>query len=372
MQKVLILGGGYGSLSFIKSLRVADLKDFEFTLITQEREHYQSVLLHEVISQARDITVKYEDILPKKIHFVQDKIKEIKRNAVLGEKGEYWYDLLILALGFSSDDFGIPGVKQYTHSLVNFKNSLEINQKLQERLKQGKTEIVVCGGGFSGIELLGNLALDLREKYHADFKLKCIEAMPNIIPMFSQEMALIAKAYLENLGVEFHLGSKILECKEDCVVIEKNGEQKEIKSDFTFWTAGVKGNEVVANSPFFASTRSKIEVDAFLNPISGDMKNIFVLGDCAALKDPATGRFYPPTAQIANQEGRYLAKIFNGNFQSNEQFSYQSKGTICSLGSQYAIGTFGSTSFKGYPASLVKKFVEFQWLFKLKGFKSFM
>lgn len=369
MQKVLILGGGYGSLSFIRSLRIADLKDFEFTLITQEREHYQSVLLHEVISKARDITVRYEDILPEKVHFVQDEIREIRKNLVLGAKGEYCYDILVLALGFSSDDFGISGVKQYAHSLVNFKNSLKINQKLQERLKQGKTEIVVCGGGFSGIELLGNLALDLREKYHADFKLKCIEAMPNIIPMFSEELALTAKAFLENLGVEFHLGSKILECKEDVVVIEKNGEQKEIKSDFTFWTAGVKGNEVIANSPFFTSARSKIEVDAFLNPISGD-KNIFVLGDCAALKDPSTGRFYPPTAQIANQEGQYLAKIFNSNFQLNEKFSYQSKGTICSLGSQYAIGSFGSTSFKGYPASLLKRFVEFQWLFRLHGWKA--
>lgn len=370
MQKVLIVGGGYGSLSFIKSLRIADLKDFEFTLISKEREHYQSVLLHEVISKARDITIKYEDILPERIHFVQDEIQEIKRNAVLGLKGEYWYDLLILALGFSSDDFGIPGVKQYAHSLVNFKASLNIHRKLQERLRQGRTEIVVCGGGFSGIELLGNLALDLREKYHADFKLKCIEAMPNIIPMFSEKMASTAREFLENLGVEFYLGSKILECKEDCVVIEKNGEQQEIKSDFTFWTAGVKGNEVIANSPFLTSTRSKIEVDAFLNPIHGDMKNIFVLGDCAALRDPSTGRFYPPTAQIANQEGRYLAKVFNSNFQFNEKFDYQSKGTFCSLGSQYAIGSFGRANFKGYPASLMKKFVEFQWLFKLKGLKS--
>lgn len=372
MQKVLILGGGYGSLSFIKSLRTADLKDFDFTLITKEREHYQSVLLHEVISRAQDITIKYEDILPEKIHFVQDEVKEIKRNSVLGSKGEYWYDILVLALGFSSDDFGIPGVKQYAHSLVNFKESLETHQKLQEKLKQGKTEIVVCGGGFSGIELLGNLALDLKEKNNADFKLKCIEAMPSIVPMFNEELAFVAKEYLENLGVEFYLGSKILECKEDCVIVEKDGEQKEIKGDFIFWTAGVKGNEVIANSPFFASVRSKIEVDAYLNPINGDMKNIFVLGDCAALKDPSTGRFYPPTAQIANQEGKYLAEIFNSNFQSNEKFTYHSKGTICSLGDRYAIGTFGSISFKGYPASLMKRFVEFQWLFKLKGVRSFM
>lgn len=369
MQRVLILGGGYASLSFIKSLRVADLRDFEFTLITQEKEHYESVLLHEVISQAKDITIKYQEILPEEIYFVQDQIQEIKENVVIGLKGQYEYDFLVIALGFNSDDFGIPGVKQYSYNLTNFKNSLNTNQKLQERLKQGKTEIVVCGGGLSGVELLGSLALDLKEKYRANFKLKCIEAMPNIIPMFGEELVSKAKAYLEHLGVEFYLGSKILECKEDRIVIEKNGEQKEIKSDFTFWTAGVKGNEVIANSSLFVSARSKIEVDGFLKPINGGLKNIFVLGDCAALRDPLSERFYPPTAQIASQQGQYLAKIFNSNFELKESFTYQSKGAICSLGHRYAVGSLGKMQITGYFASLAKRFVEFQWRLKLKGLK---
>lgn len=372
MKKVLILGGGYGALSLIKGLRFGDLKDFDFTLVSKEKEHYQSVLLHEVISKARDVTIKYEDVLPSEVCFIQDEVKEIKKDIVLGAKGEYAYDILILALGFSSDDFGIPGVREHAHSLVNFKDSLEIYQKLQERLAQGEMEIVVCGGGFSGIELLGNLALDLREKTGVDFKLKCIEAMPRIIPMFNEEMGLVAKEYLENLGVEFHLNCKILECREDGVLVESEGEKQVIKSDFTLWTAGVKGNQVVANSPFFTSARSKVEVDAFLHPIHPEMQNIFVLGDCAAIKDPLTGRFYPPTAQIANQAGKYLASVFNSHFAIKEPFVYESKGTICSLGSRYAIASFGTLHFKGYFASLLKRLVEFRWVIKLRGLKCFM
>ena len=68
MKNVLILGGGYGSLSFIKQLKAKDFQDFSFTLITKESSHYTSVLLHEVVSNAKNITLEYTEILPNFIN----------------------------------------------------------------------------------------------------------------------------------------------------------------------------------------------------------------------------------------------------------------------------------------------------------------
>lgn len=366
MKNVLILGGGYGSLSFIKQLKAKDFQDFSFTLITKESSHYTSVLLHEVVSNAKNITLEYTEILPKDIHCIQDTIVEIQDKQVIGTNATYAYDILVVGLGFSSDDFNIPGVKEFAHSMQNYNNSLEIHKILMQKTSDKACEVIVCGGGFSGIELLGNLAQDF-----TNIKLTCVEAMPMILPMFNQELALHAKAYLENKGVTFLLNSKILECKSDSVLIEKDGQQESISADLILWTAGVKGNEVIASSSFFKSQRSKVEVDTFLHPMGQEkeMSNIYILGDCAAFKDISTGRFYPPTAQLANQQGIYLAKNFN--ITNPAPFSYVPKATICSLGDTYAIGLIGKMQIKGLIASYIKKLVEFKWIFSLKGFKAF-
>ncbi|MCI5969379.1 NAD(P)/FAD-dependent oxidoreductase [Helicobacter sp.] len=365
MKNVVLLGGGYANLSFIKNLKEENFKEFNFTLISEETSHYTSVLLHEVVSKAQNITIEYQDILPKAVHFVQDSIVEIQEKQVLGKNGIYSYDILIVGLGFTSDDFGIPGVKEYAHSMKNFKNCLEIHKMIAEKTNHKSCEVVVCGGGFSGIELLGNLAQDAK-----NIKLKCIEAMPMILPMFDKELALHAKTYLEKLGVTFYLGSKILECQDKTLIIEKDGQQEKITADLILWTAGVKGNEVIENSSFLKSQRSKIEVDAFLKPIEQERANIFVLGDCAALKDPNTGRFFPPTAQLANQQGIYLAKNFNTS--SPAPFNYLPRATICSLGNNYAIGLIGKTQIKGRIAAYIKMLVEFKWILQLKGFKALL
>ena len=204
MKNVLILGGGYGSLSFIKQLKAKDFQDFSFTLITKESSHYTSVLLHEVVSNAKNITLEYTEILPKDIHCIQDTIVEIQDKQVIGTNATYAYDILVVGLGFSSDDFNIPGVKEFAHSMQNYNNSLEIHKILMQKTSDKACEVIVCGGGFSGIELLGNLAQDF-----TNIKLTCVEAMPMILPMFNQELALHAKAYLENKGVTFLLNSKV-------------------------------------------------------------------------------------------------------------------------------------------------------------------
>ncbi|MBM0636913.1 FAD-dependent oxidoreductase [Campylobacter sp. VicNov18] len=370
MEKILLLGGGYASLSFIKNLNKNTLKKYDITLISKEDYHYQSVLLHQVVSSGKNININYKEILPQEVTFIKDQILEIKENEVVGLKAKYDYDFLIIGLGFNSDDFKIPGVKEYAFDIVDFKNSFTIYEKMKNY--DNNLEIAVCGGGFSGIELLGNLAHDLK-KINKNFKLKCIEFMPTILPIFDKDLALQAQLYLEKLGIEFYLNSKIIQCQKDGVIIQKNNAEEKINANFILWTAGVQGNPVIGNSSFFNSQRNKIEINAFLNPLNQEkpMNNIFVLGDCALLKD-ANNKAYAPTAQLANQQSQYLAKRFNNDFKFNDFFHYQNKGILCSLGENYAIGVIKNKSIKGSLASYIKKFIELQWLLKLKGLKALL
>lgn len=393
MKKILLLGAGYANMSLLTRLDSASLKKAQWTLVTKEPYHYKSITLHDVASGKIDKRALFdlEKIKERGVCVVCDEITSIEANITRGKNTNYEYDYLTVGLGFESDDFGIKGVKQYAKAITSYKSAQNIRRDIEAKLAQGKNgdiSFVVCGGGFSGIEFVSSLAEELRKKcakHNIDFariKIACIEAMPNILPMFNAKLQNLAVKKLESLGVAVMSGSKILECKESAIVIEQGGVKSELGADMIIWTAGVRGNSVIENSTIFTSTRSKVEVDKFLHPLQlnaqnlgGDSQNlaqnIFIMGDCAAFKDEKSGRFFPPTAQIAREQGKYLAKVFKillNNPQGKiSPFIFTPKGSICSLGESYALGNLGVFEIKGRSASALKKIVESLWDLQLKG-----
>lgn len=395
MKKILLLGAGYANMSLLTRLDSASLKKAQWTLVTKEPYHYKSITLHDVASGKIDKRALFdlEKIKECGVSVVCDEITSIEANIARGKNANYEYDYLTVGLGFDSDDFGIKGVKQYAKAITSYKSAQSIRGDIEAKLAQGKDSsgdisFVVCGGGFSGVEFVSSLAEELQKKcteYNINFariKIACIEAMPNILPMFNAKLQNLAVKKLEALGIRVMSSSKILECKESAIVIEQGGEKRELGADIIIWTAGVRGNSVIENSHIFNSVRSKVEVDRFLHPLQlnaqnlgGDSQNlaqnIFVMGDCAAFKDEKSGRFFPPTAQIAREQGKYLAKVFK-ILLSNPQgkippFIFIPKGSICSVGESYALGNLGIFEIKGKSASALKKIVESLWDLQLKG-----
>lgn len=398
MKRVLLLGAGYGNMALLTTINKDLFSQVEFTLINNTPYHYKTISLHDVASGKHDRSVLFplQEILDDRINIIQDTIVSIDSAKVQGKNSSYKYDYLIIGLGFSSDSFGIPGVGVYTQSITSYESAKNIYKNIEERLqlylknKDSKDlAFIVCGGGFTGIEFAGSLAQEVKkqcENRGIDFnlvKIYCIEAMPRILPMFSENLMQLGLRRLKELNVSVLTDSKILECKMGCVVIEKVGQQETIHANSIIWTAGVKGNEVIANSSFFKSGRSKIEVDLWLQPINqeNNMDNIFVVGDCSALKDEQTGRFYPPTAQLAQQQGEYLAQtletlLYAAQKQEKLQreliprFEFQLRGSVCSIGAGYAIGVAGTKEIHGFTANMLKWFIESKWNYKLGGFQS--
>ncbi len=398
MKKVLLLGAGYGNMALLTAINKDVFSQAEFTLINNTPYHYKTIALHDVASgkHNRSVLFPLQDIIDDRVQLIEDSVVSIDSRNVQCQNGTYNYDYLVVGLGFSSDSFGIPGVGIYTQSITSYDSAKNIHKTIEERLQAYINEkdsknlaFIVCGGGFTGIEFAGSLAQEIKKQCETrgiDFSLVqiyCIEAMPKILPMFSENLMQIALKRLKELGVIVLTNSKILECKMGCVVIEKEGTQEEIYANSIIWTAGVKGNEVIANSTFFKSGRSKVEIDTWLKPINQEhvMDNIFVIGDCAALKDEQTGRFYPPTAQLAKQQGEYLAQILemllyaahkNEQIQHEliPQFQFQSRGSICSIGAGYAIGVAGTKEMHGYIANILKWLIESKWNYELGGFSA--
>ncbi|WP_104683972.1 NAD(P)/FAD-dependent oxidoreductase [Helicobacter felis] len=368
MVEVLVLGGGYASLSFIKSLPAKARAQCHIKIISQTPLHYFSVLLHEVLAGLKgQYTLPLSEILPKEVEFVQDRILEIQEGLVIGQEGSYRYDKLIVGLGFKSESFGVPGVEACAQSITNFENAQETHQRLLEALQnfqeQRPFSVVVCGAGFSGVELVGVLSdtLPIISQGKA-FQITCIEAMPTILPMFKPALAQKGFDYLQKIGVAMEMGTKILACKSKGVLVEKEGTQKEILADFLIWTCGVRGSEVIDNSAFLKGVRGRVEVNNFLEPAHLPGKGIFILGDCAGVKT-AQGRFYPPTAQLARKMGIYLAKELarTGIGQPKKPFAYTPQGTLCSFGAGYTIGQIGPFYVRSRVATWLKKYIEWNW-----------
>lgn len=419
---IVFLGAGYATLSCIASLPKSIYNSAKWTLITKDSTHYESVLLHEVASgyKDREILHKLQDILPKDIEIVQDCVRTINASSkqIICERGTYSYDVLILGLGFASDSFGISGVSEYALPLTNYHQAKAIHAKIEANLQAYKRtsdarylRFVVCGGGFSGCELVATLSQEIPKQakklgIQQPIECVCIEALDNVLPMFSPTLAQKGRAYLEKLGVKVLSASKILSVLENGVQIaranDKNQAEQEpqttlIESFCTIWTAGVQGSLVIANS--FGTPKSKLVITPYLHPKSLEssdsnatkdssadieLESIFVLGDCSALLDEKTQRFYPPTAQLAQQQGIYLASILATYLQQYAAkdsakvdssapippFSYKPQGTICSLGYCYGVGEVAGREVAGLIAIAIKRAIEWRWRRKIKAGKS--
>jgi NADH dehydrogenase len=238
-----------------------------------------------------------------------------------------------------------------------------------EGQRQDLITIVVGGAGFTGIEFVGELIdrmPELCRKYdipREKVRLINIEAAPTVLPGFDPELVDYAVKYFESNGVEFRLSTPIEECTEDGVIL-KGGE--EIKAATVVWTGGVRGNKLVEESGL-ETMRGRVKVDEFLR--APGHPEVFVLGDSSLVFNKENDRPYPPTAQIATQQGQNCAKNLVSAIRGGqmEPFVFDLKGTVASLGRKEAIGIVGKSKLFGRKAAIMKRIIELRWLYLLGG-----
>ncbi|WP_096271016.1 NAD(P)/FAD-dependent oxidoreductase [Paucisalibacillus globulus] len=385
---IVVLGAGYGGImTTVKLQKSLGANEANITLVNKNDYHYQTTWLHEVSAgtvhqdQAR---VAIKDVInPHKVNFVQDKVVEIKpkENKVKLENGELDYDYLVIGLGFESATFGIPGLEENALMINDINSSRLIREHLEFNFAEyhkdqnpARLNIVVGGGGFTGIEFVGELANkvpELCKEYDIDksqVRIINIEGAPTVLPGFDPELVEYAMNSLEARGVEFVTGALLKEAKPDAVVYEKDGKLNEISTLTTVWAAGVKASSVVADSGF-ENNRGKIQVRPDMRAPEYD--NVFVIGDCALIMNEESGRPFPPTAQIAIQQSATVAHNVTALVKGQghlEGFEYKPLGTLASLGHNDAMGVvFGDKKLFGWKATVMKKMSDNRYLLKLGG-----
>ncbi|WEG13787.1 NAD(P)/FAD-dependent oxidoreductase [Pullulanibacillus sp. KACC 23026] len=390
--RILILGAGYGGMMTTTQLvKRLHPNDAEIILVNKNNYHYQSTWLHEPAAGTlppERTRMLIEDVInTNRVQFIQDSVTLIKKDekkVVLESYGEIDYDYLVIGLGFESETFGIPGLREHASTIEDVNTVREIKERIEYQFacylnnperKAADLTIVVGGGGFTGVEFLGELSHRIPElcrDYDIDpsqVKLINVEGSKRILPGFDEELAQYAINRLQKRGVEFIFNTHIVECQPGRVFIQEKGSdlRREIEAGIVIWTGGIRGNSVVEKSGFDVQ-RGRLKVDQDLRAPGYD--TIFVIGDCALFYGEGEERPYPPTAQIAIQQSFNIATnikhLLNG--EPTKPFVYKSKGTVASLGHGDAIGVvFDGTKLKGTSASAMKKIIDDRYLFLLGG-----
>lgn len=387
---VVILGAGYAGLMTVRKLQKdVGINEVNIQLVNNNDYHYETTRLHEASAGTlHHDRVRYNisDVIDQnKVEFIKGNVVEIKaeEKKVVLEDRELSYDYLVVALGAVPETFGIKGLKEFAFSIANVNSARQIREHIElqfatyhmeEEKKDERLSIVVGGAGFTGIELLGELTNripELCKEYDIDPKkvrMLCVEAAPTVLPGFDPELVDYAVSQLEKKGVTFMIGSAVKEAVESGIIIENSdGEQEEIKASTVVWAAGVRGNAVIDKSGF-DSLRGRVKVQPDLRAPGYD--DLFIIGDSSIVINEEINRPYPPTAQIAMQQGTTCAhnilSLIRGKNEL-ETFTPDIKGTVCSLGDDDAIGVAFGKKMKGGTASFMKKMIDNRSLFMIGG-----
>lgn len=376
MATTLVLGGGYAGMRAIKFLQKTLPNDDQLILVDQTPIHTEKTNLHEVAAGTIDpdrITYNIPSIIAKRVQFVQATVNNVdvdQKQVAFDDHETISYDYLVLALGFQSETFGVPGADENALPMDDLETSKAVYQHIEARIKayaqtkdRNDLKVAVCGAGFTGIELLGELTQSLPKlaaKYQTPaIKLVCLERMPSILPMFIQDLRDYALKFLEKNNVEMRLGASIEAIKPGAVVYSDDAKQQhEFTANTIIWTVGVSGSHVIADSGF-EQRRNRVVVQPDLS--LDNHPEVFIVGDVAAVMDASSNRPYPTTAQIALAAGEQAAKNIAASRQGQmtTPFNYQSSGTVASLSDRDAIGEIFSSNrpVHGYPASALKKII---------------
>ncbi|ALC90824.1 pyridine nucleotide-disulfide oxidoreductase [Bacillus sp. FJAT-18017] len=385
MQKphIVILGGGYGGLITDKKIeKLLRTGEANVTLINKHEYHYITTQLHKAgVGTARDRKLALsipELINPEKTRFMTGTVSSVDPSGqkVCLETGEVIsYDYLVVALGFEVATFGIPGIKEHAFEIRSFRSSKAIYYQIIKQMKLYKEDqdpsrltFVVAGGGFTGIELMGELGEGLPKlcKEHGvpfeKVKIIGIEAADSLIPFFGKELVEFTNKVMEKHDIEILTSTKITALTEEIVILE---DGREIPTRTLVWSCGVKANSIIEKFSL-PLERGKLPVDKDLR-VKG-YKNIFCVGDCALfMKDEKTA--LPPTAQVAMQQAdvcgeNIVAAIRGGELKT---FEYHHKGSVASIGDFAAVGKVGPLKISGWFAAIMKRVIENRYLFVLGG-----
>ena len=385
--RVVIIGGGFGGMNLVKSLRHTDVQ-----VVLFDKQNYNGFwpLLYQVATAGLE-----PDAIAEPFRKMFDGFDDFYYRMVRVNKidpatktvttliGNLPYDYLVIASGSKSNYFGNEQIQKYAFPLKTIPEALDVRSQFLQCFEQASVTtdpaerqslltFIIAGAGPTGVEMAGSLA-EMRNKVlpgdypgldFTQMSIYVVEGLGKVLPPMSEVAGQKAQRYLEGLGVIIKLNTMV-ESYDGETVTFKGGEQ--IKTQTLVWGAGVTG-ALIDGIPTASIEKGRILVDP-INRVQG-LTDVFAIGDIAFMKLDDYPKGHPGVAQPAIQQGQHLAKNLQKILKNEPTtpFEYFDKGSLAIVGRSRAVADLpGNIHLGGFIAWMAWLFVH---IWYLVGFRS--
>jgi NADH:ubiquinone reductase (H+-translocating) len=371
--RVLILGGGFAGVGAAKKLEKADA---EVVLVDRHDYHTFQPLLYQLATGLLETTAvghSLRDLVERQENTSVHKgtvsaIDLDAREVQFEEIAPLTYDYLVLGLGAEVNFFGTEGAAEHAFPMYTLPNAVRLKDHLLERweaserdpslVEDGALNVVVVGGGPTGVETAGAMAelyngvfkKDYPDAPHDQAKIILVEAGPELFPMFKDDIREYTEKALAKRGVEVMTGEVVESITPQRVTLKSGTE---LRAHTLVWGAGLQGNELVRSLGLELEKGNRIGVDGELRIPSHP--EVYAVGDVAAITDQKASQVLPQLGSVALQSGEHAGKTIADRLAGKETkpFKYHDKGTMAAIGRGSAVvQMLGGRTMKGRTASL--------------------
>ena len=377
-KRVVVIGAGFGGLTLARKL--AQSTDFQVVLIDKNNYHQFQPLFYQVAMAGLEPS---SIVFPLRKMFQRNKNVYVRiasvstvdttTKVIQTEIGNLHYDYLVVGIGADTNWYGNEKIKANAIPMKSVSEALFLRNTIFEDYERAVTaetperrqrymDIVIVGGGPTGVEIAGALAEMKRyivpKDYHdldgLEIDLHLVHGNDRLLNTMSEESSAAAEKFLRGLGVHLHLDKVVKDYDGETVVIDDGST---IKADKVIWAAGITGNKI-AGLPEAALTKgNRLKVNAF-NQLEGD-ESIYAIGDICWQTEEKYPTGHPQVAQVAIQQAALLATNLKKIIRQQtdlKPFHYRDLGNMATVGRHRAVVDLPFWKFQG-------AFAWFTWLF---------
>ena len=388
-KRVLILGAGAAGIEAALELKKASAgaPELEVTLVDQRNYHHPLPFIWHVVSGSVEpghISCALHALLRRRsaegpVKFRQSRIQgiDVEKKVVSTDTGKLKWDYLVVALGSTTNFFGMADVEKNSLNLKSLRDAVDIHNHildnyeaaLRERDEQRQRELltfVVVGGGPSGIELAAAIQDFVSKALVRNYpslmsqtRVLLVEAQDALLSSLGTKVSELAINRLRSREIEVLLKTRITKAWSAGV---ETADGQTIPTCTVIWVAGVKPVDVVETLPFEKAKGGRIVVNEYMEV--SESLGVYVIGDCAYLLQENSSVPYPPTQQVAQRQGPACARNIIRAMLGEHQvpFRYKFKGQVIYMGRNLVVAQLGNRVFDGFAAALLRR-IYYLWVF---------
>lgn len=371
-KRVVIVGGGLGGLRLAEDLYGSGM---QVVLIDKNNFHQFPPLIYQIASAGIDpssISFPFRQIFRKRKDFyfrmAEARMVDTEKKILQTSIGKIDYDYLVLAAGATTNFFGNKNIEEWAIPMKTVPEAMGLRNALLSNFERALTcateeerqellNVVIVGGGATGVEIAGALAEMRRYVIPYDYPdmdsslmhIYLIEAGDRLLAGLSQESSQKAYEFLKSMGVDIQFGKMVTDYRDHKVVM-KDGT--EIPTRTFLWVSGIRANAMPGIDESHLGRGFRFKVDEY-NRIPG-LNDVFAIGDqCLQTSDAAYPNGHPQVAQVAIQQAKNLAKnlkLINQGADSSEltAFHYKNLGSMATIGRNKAVVEIGKFRSQGF------------------------